>query len=517
MKDISIKLRYIFVRYLLISIGFILIYSTFRWYFDYKLGILRLKKDLLDFWMPFILPLLTTTIWLRREVRILNIGGKNDNAYFGYQFVAAMAIFVPTLITQEYIEASSSKLIDVNSVYEIEKAKSIDCYTIKDFNVVKDYAGAHRASRTSGKHNQDLNFTTYFVVPIVDYSNQIDLESHKYWYGFKYTERMSNHASDQKKNERWKIFYEECIQKFEHYDFTNFQYLQGVPFSDDRDGYIEAIKNRQENVNSEKLIVLEPINEAFAQKTGNKFAWIFGSFAIGSFVFLLMVLIPSVNKTELKRYIDKKPLKEDDLKDFIKFLIPGGDHFTTAILIDINLIIFLYLVFTGMNIISATPEELLELGGNRRYEVLNGEYWRLFTSMFLHGGMMHVLMNLVGIGLTCSLTEPILGRWKTLIAYLISGIGASLMSIYWHENAVSVGASGAIFGMMGVMIALLITKKDKGYGGAYPIILGLYGGVGLLFGLLGGIDNAAHIGGLITGFVIGLLMIMIDWKNNNAS
>lgn len=199
MKDISIKLRYVFVRYLLISIGFILIYSTFRWYFDYRLGILHLKEDLLNFWIPFILPLLPITIWLRREVRILNIKGKSDNGYFGYQFVAAITIFVPTLITQEYIEASNSKLINVNSVYEIEKAKNIDCYTINNFNVVKEYAGAHRSSRTSGRHNQDLNFTTYFAVPIIDYSNQIDFDNHRYWYGFKYTERMSNHASDQKK------------------------------------------------------------------------------------------------------------------------------------------------------------------------------------------------------------------------------------------------------------------------------------------------------------------------------
>lgn len=105
-----------------------------------------------------------------------------------------------------------------------------------------------------------------------------------------------------------------------------------------------------------------------------------------------------------------------------------------------------------------------------------------------------------------------MGRLRTLIAYVLSGIGASLASIYWHENTISVGASGAIFGMMGVMIALLITKKDNGAGSIYYIILGLYGGVSLLFGLLGGIDNVAHIGGLLTGFIIGLLIILIDWK-----
>ena len=202
MRDIIIKLRHIYVRYLLIAIGFIIFYSTFRWYFDYKLGALHLKEDLLDFWIPFGLPIIPIAIWLRRGIRFLNIRGKNDNGFFFYQFIATMSIFVPTLITQDYIEASSSQIIQVDSPYEIAEASNIDCYEITDFNIIKDYAGAHRASRTSGRHNEDLNFTTYFVVPLVDKSQQINFENHKYWYGFKFTERMSNHANDDRKNEK---------------------------------------------------------------------------------------------------------------------------------------------------------------------------------------------------------------------------------------------------------------------------------------------------------------------------
>jgi len=297
----------------------------------------------------------------------------------------------------------------------------------------------------------------------------------------------------------------------------DFQYLQGLTYSDDRDGYIEAVIARQKNNNAENLIILEPINEPFADKTGNKFAWIFGSFGIGAFVFLLMVLIPSVDYIEFRRYTDKRPLQDDDLKDILKFLVPKGSHFITAILINANLIVFILLVLSGLNVISATPKELLDIGANRRYEVLNGESWRLFTSMFLHGGLMHLMMNLFGIGATCASIEPILGRTRTLLAYILSGIGASLVSIYWHENTISVGASGAIFGMMGVMIALLLTKKGGEFGGIYLIILGLYGGVSLLFGLLGGIDNAAHIGGLLTGIIIGFVLILTNRKKINAS
>ena len=472
-----------------------------------------MKEDLLDFWLPFALPFIPVLIWLRRRIRFLNVRGKNDNGFFLYQLVAIISISVPTIIAQGYIEALSSRLIHVNSPYEITSADKIDCYVINDFNVVKEYAGAHRTSRTSGRHNERLTFTTYIVVPLVDHSRQLNLTNHKYWYGFKFQENMSNHASDEVKNILWKAFYDECVKNFEQYDYSDYEYLQGLAYSDDRDGYIEAIKARQQNINTEDLIILEPIDEPFSEKAGNKLAWIFGTFGIGAFVFFIMVIIPSVNYSEYRMYKDKRPMQDDDLKDILKFIVPKDDHFITAFLINANLIVFILMVFSGINLVSATPDELLALGANRRFEVMNGESWRLFTSMFLHGGLMHIAMNLFGIGATCALVEPVLGRIRTLIAYILSGIGASLVSIYWHENTISVGASGAIFGMMGVMIALLFTKKDGGFGGMYLIILGLYGGVSLLFGLLGGIDNAAHIGGLLTGIIIGFILILSKWKS----
>jgi rhomboid protease GluP len=70
--------------------------------------------------------------------------------------------------------------------------------------------------------------------------------------------------------------------------------------------------------------------------------------------------------------------------------------------------------------------------------------------------------------------------------------------------------------MIGLMIALLITRKDGGFRGIYLILIGLYGGVNLLLGIAGGIDNAAHIGGLLTGIFIGIILIISNWKKINV-
>jgi rhomboid protease GluP len=516
MKEIIKKLNFLYFRYVLIAFATVTVYTSIRWYFDIKLDIIHLKAEILDIWVPMLIPAVPVIIWLRRRIICLDVKGKKDNGYFAYQMVAAFSIAAPLIIAQQYIKEASYQLLEINSLSEIETPNRTSCYVLNDFEVEKNYAGLHQTSRASGKHNEHLTFYNYFVVPLVDNSTSLDNYNHKYWYAFNFTEKMSNKANQSQKEKVWNLFYKKSKNSFENYNYENFEYLKPVEYSDDRDGYVEAIQRRQKIKDESELVILEPIKESFDARVGNKFAWIFGSFGIGGFVFLIMVLFPSFDRIEYNRFVDKKPLREDDLKEFLKFLIPRREHFTTAILIDVNLIIFIIMVFSGISIVSPTGRELLEIGAVRRSEVLQGEYWRLFTAMFLHGGLMHIVMNAFGIGITCGILEPVFGKWKLLVAYLVSGIGGSLASIYWHENIISVGASGAIFGMIGLMIALLITRKDGGFRGIYLILIGLYGGVNLLLGIAGGIDNAAHIGGLLTGIFIGIILIISNWKKINV-
>ncbi|MGB7499070.1 MAG: rhomboid family intramembrane serine protease [Moheibacter sp.] len=183
----------------------------------------------------------------------------------------------------------------------------------------------------------------------------------------------------------------------------------------------------------------------------------------------------------------------------------------TAFLILLNLMVFVIMIFLGINIVSPTGKELLEIGANRRTEVINGEYWRLITSMFIHGGLNHLILNLFALVVSGFLLESEIRKYKFLFVYFVSGIFAGIASIYWHNNSISVGASGAIFGLYGVMLAFNLFK-------IYPAnmrnmvwtVLGMFAGVSLLLGLLPGIDNAAHIGGLISGFIIGVIWISID-------
>lgn len=503
MNNIKTKFQEVYIPFLIVSIGTILFYNIFRWTLDIKLGILPLKEDLLNFWIPFALPWIPIFIWLRRRIRILNVRGKGDNGYFGYQFTMAAAMAIPIVISQKYIEKSSFDLIEISSISKVKDLANEKYFKITSFDVDQNSSLPYITARTSGRNNDNLIFFLYLACPFE--------ETNSIWYGVEYKKNLSNRISEQRKNSEYSTFLNQSEKEFKTYNFQDVEYFERLGYSDDRDGFIEAIKQDNTNLNEKEQIILVPKKDGFDDRLGNFFPWIFGSFGIGALVLLVMVLIPKIDEKELKDFKKNKPLKEDDLKDVLSLLNPMGENKATAILLLLNIIVFLIMIFDGLNIVSPTPKELLEIGGNRRFEVMNGEYWRLLSSIFIHGGLSHLFMNLIGLGLGSSLLENVLGSVKLIVVYVICGILASLASIYWHENTISVGASGAIFGLYGLILAFTVFKIYPNYmRGITWMLLGLYAGVSLLFGFLGGIDNAAHFGGLISGFLIGGILILTN-------
>ena len=187
---------------------------------------------------------------------------------------------------------------------------------------------------------------------------------------------------------------------------------------------------------------------------------------------------------------------------------PTKGYFITPILIDLNIVIFILMVASGVNFMQPDNESLLKWGANFRPMTLDGEWWRLITNCFLHIGVFHLLMNMYALLYIGLLLEPHLGKTRFTAAYLLTGITASIASLWWHDLTISAGASGAIFGMYGVFLAMLTTNLiEKSARKALLTSIAVFVGYNLINGLKGGIDNAAHIGGLIGGLAIGYAMI----------
>ncbi|TGE15181.1 rhomboid family intramembrane serine protease [Hymenobacter elongatus] len=194
-----------------------------------------------------------------------------------------------------------------------------------------------------------------------------------------------------------------------------------------------------------------------------------------------------------------------------RLLRPSAAYFATPLLLTLNVLVFGLMVAAGADIFHPQSAILVAWGSNFSPLTLPGQPWRLLTSCFLHGGLAHLLLNALALLFLGRLTESWLGPGRVLLFYLLSGVGGSLASLWWHAAGVnSVGASGAIFGLYGLLLAVALTgavplSRQQRYSLLWLVLLlvpsqlqaGLQG--------TGTTDNAAHIGGLLTGWGLGLL------------
>jgi membrane associated rhomboid family serine protease/Flp pilus assembly protein TadD len=178
-------------------------------------------------------------------------------------------------------------------------------------------------------------------------------------------------------------------------------------------------------------------------------------------------------------------------------------------LIAINCAVFAAMVLAGVSPVDPTAEQVLPWGANFGPQTLAGEWWRAFTCMFLHFGVLHLCMNMWCLLDLGRMAEKAFGRWPFLSLYLISGLGGSAVSLRWNPEVVSAGASGAVFGIAGSLLSALHGRKLRLAGASQKRLTSVatFVGYNVLFGLTNsGIDNAAHIGGLAVGFVLGYLI-----------
>lgn len=183
----------------------------------------------------------------------------------------------------------------------------------------------------------------------------------------------------------------------------------------------------------------------------------------------------------------------------------GGATFVTWGLLAVNLAVWALMELSGG---SDRTLVLVRFGAMYGPLIAMGEYWRLFTAVFLHAGVLHLLLNCIGLWIIGRLVEGLYGRFRFITMYLIAGLSGSALS-YVFNKAVAVGASGAIFGILGALTAYFLAHRDlMGDMGrqnltGLAVVVALNLAVGLI---IPGIDNWAHLGGLAGGFAVGLAL-----------
>jgi membrane associated rhomboid family serine protease/Flp pilus assembly protein TadD len=183
------------------------------------------------------------------------------------------------------------------------------------------------------------------------------------------------------------------------------------------------------------------------------------------------------------------------------------------VLVGANVMVFVAMVLASGPSLDFPGRVMVHFGANFGPYTLSGDWWRLLTYMFLHGGLMHIAFNMWCLWDLGALCESLYGRWTFACIYLITGIAGGLASVAWNPGVLSVGASGAIFGLAGALLASFYLGEFSvpriAIQGTLRSLL-FFVGFNVLFGtMISGIDNACHFGGLISGLILGALIARV--------
>jgi len=190
------------------------------------------------------------------------------------------------------------------------------------------------------------------------------------------------------------------------------------------------------------------------------------------------------------------------------------DFPATTALIAINLAVFAGMVFIGAGFMNFDPRAAYNWGGNYGPATLSGEYWRLVTAGFVHAGFFHFAINMWCLWSLGQLSERLFGKSQTFFIYLLTGVGGALLSIAHDPRHMEVGASGAVFGIAGALLAgvkfgnLSISSMErKSLISSMVFFVGVNFALGSGVSMLGSnVDNICHLGGFVTGLLLGVPM-----------
>lgn len=488
------------------------------WLLYIKFNVIPFKENVVQFWIPISTVSLCVLLFIRPRVHLLKLDKNNGKVRTLYYLVAAAVIFIPIIISTIYLDSATGKLTELNSIREISKRPPTKYYKPNSYVLFKNKIGIESVMSYSGKRNQYLNFDIYIAMPFTA-DLQDTLQSPAAFLSTHYHEQISSKIPDSEQQEKWENFWNESFEKFDSTQIK-FTYLEKIGNNEKREHFHVAAKKSDLYQTGGQTIILNPIREPFNQRNGNKLLYIILSFVLGFAVWFFMVMVPGLHVEKSAKFIrageSSAKLK---LGEALNLLRPVKGFTATPVLILVNILVFIFMALKGLGVVTFYSRDLIPLGAIYEPAIQKGEWWRLITGMFLHGGIMHLFMNMVSLYLAGVFLEKLIHTKRFVLTYLLSGVVAGLVSLWWHDKPmVAIGASGAIFGLYGTLLALIAFRVfDAAINKFLLILLACTAGYSLIVGFLSeGIDNSAHLGGLAAGFMLGIFFVKA-LKNKLAS
>lgn len=305
MKD---KFKILLTPFLLVNFGLLIGYTFLHWLIFVKVNLFNLNEFFTNFGIPAALTGLFTFFVLRPKLKALNPQKKRADWVDFYSYILWIILSIPLVIAQEYVVSATGTLTEVNSINDINENKLSKYYILNHSYIDKNKFSVNTRFNVSGRYNVRYNMHIYVAMPIFEKPADTIISKPKAWLGVVYEKTISDGFSKNEKDEQFRLFADISENKFKNLDVSKFIYLYRIGNSVTENGLVKAIQlNKYYNSNE---IVFMSKNEPFEARNGFKLKWLIGSTIVGSFIWLIMLLNPSLNTSHLKSIKAGKPGKK---------------------------------------------------------------------------------------------------------------------------------------------------------------------------------------------------------------
>jgi membrane associated rhomboid family serine protease len=502
--DFLSRLKSLFLPVAALSIGLLGCYSLIHWLVLAGVGLEPLDDHVIDTWLPLTLAAFLEFALVAPRLQILAL--PRHTLRFLVNAIAFAVIAAPVCLAQGEIRVLSGNLTHVQDAGEIAAAPASRYYSARTICVDREQLGFKIVAQPNDNRTR-LNLNAFVVLPVCGPGKSAGLPST--WIGLTFQDSIDNLSNPQSRKDARDAFVAEIDHRIAAEYPIRTSYLERSNRSDERRNFDLALESRGIDA-PERQIILIPHFEPFGQPTGNGWKGIALSLALGALIWLALIMLVPLDR---QRVETAKNGGVPHANPAMTILIPSASSYGLQALICLNLIVFLAMMISGLGFWHFPAEALVSWGGNYGPELEGLGLSRLITCQFVHSGIMHLVCNMYGLIVVGLFLAPVIGNRQMIGCYLVCGLGGGIAGALAHPRIVSVGASGAILGLWGITLALALLR-DARVAAIRPALmtnLAIFSAFTLVMGSLSeGIDNAGHMGGFLTGAVMGAAIHLLE-------
>lgn len=503
MNSYLFKIKHTIPYCLIVTTVAAVVYGLLRWIITFVLEITVIKSEVWAAYLPCVLGLVVFWFSLRKRFWIIreSIGRQGDWRWM-LQFAQLLSLISMMYLAQSYVATHLMQLQSVDNITQVDPKGPNVYYDIQEFGVRHSTIRRYIESRTiPRRYSSDLRFSMYAVFQFSEAQNV--------WYGLKHSE-TAHRSNDNVLQRDYQEFIDSCNSMIASHDFGRYSsFKRSVP-SDDHDGFVRAVISQSEGeVNKSDIVILTPMTDGYVDDNGNTLIWVLRVLGIWLALMLLLLVKAPINDKLLTKQLTlrkTKPKNGNDSSDLLRTMfIPDRKNWPLTLIFDAIILYFVTMTLCGVNPMTPSSEEIYEWGALRGYSLHNGEWWRVITSMFMHGNIVHLIANLVSFGLVTLFAVGIFGYHRLAAIFMVSGICGAVAAASLFEGTY-VGASGGIMGLMGATMICYVRYDCSviPHDGKWWVILTTF--FTLLLGISSGVSNTAHIIGLVIGATLGMVL-----------